>query len=156
MFHPSMKGEMDKLEARKAELTELLQNVPQDQPDILPTAAQIYARRVAELTDALNHPETQAESADQLRVLIEKIVLAPGPSRGEVYARLHGDLATILEWVSRQEGKTGTKNKTPGVKRSGVLVSVVAGACGHLCPNFPRLLSVFGFHKVEDAEQLAA
>ncbi|WP_342354330.1 recombinase family protein [Paracoccus siganidrum] len=128
MFHPSMKGEMDKLEARKAELTDLLQNVPQDQPDILPAAAQIYARRVAELSEALNHPETRAESADQLRVLIEKIVLTPGPNRGEVYARLHGDLATILEWVARQEGKTGTKDKTPGGIRSGVLVSVVAGA----------------------------
>lgn len=128
MFHPSMKGEMDKLEARKAELMELLQNVPQDQPDILPAAAQIYARRVAELANALNHPETQAESADQLRVSIEKIVLTPGPSRGEVYARLHGDLATILEWVSRQEGKTGTKSKTPGGIRSGLSVSLVAGA----------------------------
>lgn len=127
-FHPSMKGEMDKLKARKAELTDLLQNVPQDQPDILPAAAQIYARRVAELTDALNHPETQAESADQLRVLIEKIVLPPGPNRGEVYACLHGDLATILEWVALQDRKTDAKNKTPSAERSGVLVSVVAGA----------------------------
>ena len=101
---------------------------PQDQPDILPAASQIYARRVAELSDALNHPGTRAESADQLRVLIEKIVLTPGSKRGEVYARLHGDLATILEWVARQDGQTGTKSKTPGAERSGVLVSVVAGA----------------------------
>ncbi|WP_221932028.1 hypothetical protein [Paracoccus sp. M683] len=127
MSHPSIKGEMNKLESRKVELTELLQNVPQDQPDILPAAAQIYARRVTELTEALNHSETQVESADQLRVLIEKIVLTLGPNRGEVYARLHGDLATILKWVARQDGKTGTKNKTPGAERSGVLVSVVAG-----------------------------
>ncbi|WP_418024485.1 hypothetical protein ACNKFW_01165 [Paracoccus sp. TD-10] len=60
--------------------------------------------------------------------MIEKIVLTPGPNRGEVYARLHGDLATILEWVARQDGKSGTKSKTPGGNRSGVLVSVVAGA----------------------------
>ncbi|SFY33612.1 hypothetical protein SAMN04244548_03647 [Paracoccus pantotrophus] len=156
MFHPSMKGEMDKLEARKAELMELLQNVPQNQPDILPAAAQIYARRVAELTDALNHPETQAEFADQLRVSIEKIVLTPGPSRGEVYARLHGDLATILEWVSRQEGKTGTKSKTPGGIRSGVLVSVVAGACGHWRHNRCSPLFRLGGGHSEDAHQLAA
>lgn len=38
IFHPSMKGEMTALEARKAELTALLADVREDVPDILPSA----------------------------------------------------------------------------------------------------------------------
>jgi len=38
-----MKGEMDALDARKAELTSQLANIPEDVPDILPTASAIYA-----------------------------------------------------------------------------------------------------------------
>ncbi|WP_305292488.1 hypothetical protein [Paracoccus wurundjeri] len=37
------------------------------------------------------------QAAAALRMLIEKIVLTPGPERGEMFATLHGDLATILE-----------------------------------------------------------
>src|SRR5690606_10072135 len=42
MFHESMKAEMDTLEARKVELTELLAEAPQDTPDILPSTSTIY------------------------------------------------------------------------------------------------------------------
>ena len=127
MFHESMKGEMTALEARKAELTALLADVPQDMPDILPAASAIYARKVQELTDALGDPENQQEASDQLRALIDRIVLTPGGTRGEIFATLHGDLRTILEWVARQEGKTAAKRNTPAGETTGVLVSVVAG-----------------------------
>lgn len=56
MYHPSMKQKMTGLEARKAELTALLADAPADTPDILPSAASIYARKVAALTVALNQP----------------------------------------------------------------------------------------------------
>ncbi|RJL07393.1 recombinase family protein [Paracoccus aestuarii] len=127
MFHESMKGEMTALEARKAELTSLLADVPQDMPDILPAASSIYARKVQELTDALGDPENQQEAADQLRALIDRIVLTPGDTRGEIFATLHGDLRTILEWTARQEGKAGAKRNTPAGETAGVLESVVAG-----------------------------
>ncbi|WP_208861629.1 hypothetical protein [Paracoccus versutus] len=143
MYHPSMKEKMSGLEARKQELAALLAEAPRDVPDMLPNAATLYARKIARLIEALNQPEERQEAAAPMRVLIEKIVLTPGPSRGEVYARLHGDLATILEWVARQEGKTGTKNKTPGGIRSGVLVSVVAGAGSnlHLLPEQVKMVA---------------
>lgn len=32
-------------------------------------------------------------------MLIEKIVLTPGPEWGEIVATLHGELGTILEWT---------------------------------------------------------
>ncbi|GAJ29123.1 recombinase family protein [Acidomonas methanolica] len=128
MFHPSMKGEMDALEARKAELTELLADIPEDTPDILPSASAIYAKKVAALTTALARPDERPQAAAALRMLIEKIVLTPGPERGEVFAKLHGDLATILEWTERQAVGTAGKTTKPAVGAAGLSVSMVAGA----------------------------
>ena len=123
-----LKDRIEKLEARKAELTALLADVPEDVPDLLPSAAAIYAKKVERLTEALNRPEERSEAAEALRALIEKIVLKPGPNRGEIDAMLYGELGTILNWIERQAvGKTAKKN-TPGAGLMGVSVSVVAGA----------------------------
>jgi len=44
MYHPSMKEKIEKLEARKAELTKLVAELPADlSPDILPSVSAIYA-----------------------------------------------------------------------------------------------------------------
>ena len=61
-------------------------------------------------------------------MLIERIVLTPGPERGEIYATLHGELRTILEWTERQAIGNATKRNTPGGVRAGVSFSMVAGA----------------------------
>lgn len=74
MYHPSMKDKMTGLEARKAELTVLLTDAPQDMPDLLPTASKVYAGKVAKLTEALNQPEERPHASEVLRMLIEKIV----------------------------------------------------------------------------------
>jgi hypothetical protein len=127
MFHPSMKAEMDTLETRKAELATLLSDVPDDVPDLLPSASAIYARKVGRLTDALNRPEERLEAAEALRALIEKVVLTPGPNRGEIDAMLYGELGTILTWIERQAIGKAEKRNTPGAGLTGVSVSVVAG-----------------------------
>ncbi|MFC7706236.1 recombinase family protein [Plastorhodobacter daqingensis] len=127
MLHPSMKAEMDGLEERKAQLTARLAEVPQDIPDVLPIASTIYAKRVTRLTEALDNPGEQVEAAEALRGLIEKIILTPGSTRGEIYATLYGDLRTILHWLARQESAGSPKAKTPAVETTGVLASVVAG-----------------------------
>ncbi|MFC5422179.1 recombinase family protein [Bosea eneae] len=128
MYHPSMKQKMTGLEARKAELSALLADAPVDTPDLLPSAASIYANKVAALAEALNHPDERPEAAEALRMLIEKIVLTPGPARGEMFATLHGELATILDWTERQAlGKT-SKTTKPAAGATGLLESVVAGA----------------------------
>mgnify|MGYP001045757439 CR=1 FL=1 len=128
MYHPSMKQKMTGLEARKAELTALLADATADKPDLLPNAATIYARKIAKLTEALNRAEERPEAAEALRLLIEKIVLTPGPTRGEIFATLHGELSTILDWTERQALGRLTKTNTPGAALTGVSVSVVAGA----------------------------
>ncbi len=54
MYHSSMKEKMAGLEACKDELTALLADAPADTPDILPSTAAIYAKKIAALTKALN------------------------------------------------------------------------------------------------------
>ena len=121
-----MKGEMDALEARKAELTEQLTDIPEDVPDLLPSASAVYAKKVAALTAALAKPDERAQAAEALRMLIEKIVLTPGPERGEIYATLHGELRTILEWTERQAIGNATKKHSLGFR----LGSVGLNGCG--------------------------
>ncbi len=128
MYHPSMKEKMTGLEARREELTALLADAPADTPDILPSASAIYAKKVVALTKALNRKEERQEASQDLRALIEKIVLTPGPKRGEIYAALHGDLATILEWTERQAIGNASRIKKPAAGAAGLLVSLVAGA----------------------------
>lgn len=118
MFHESMKAEMDTSEARKKELSELLVDVPNDVPDMLARAAAIYASKVATLAHVLNRPEERPQAAEALRMPIERIVLTPGNERGEMFAALHGELRTILEWTERQAigmtGKEQTRSRSCG------------------------------------------
>ncbi|PIO99438.1 zinc ribbon domain-containing protein [Pleomorphomonas carboxyditropha] len=132
MYHPSMKEKMTGLETRKQELTALLADAPKDMPDMLPNAAVVYAKKIARLIDALNQPEERQEAAATMRTLIEKIVLTPGPNRGEIDAMLYGELGTILNWIERQDiGKGGKKTK-PAAFATGLSVSMVAGGRNHL------------------------
>jgi DNA invertase Pin-like site-specific DNA recombinase len=108
------------LEAREDELTDRLARAPVDLPDIHPNVAELYARKVARLAEALGHPNERDEAADAIRGLIDKITLTPGAKRGEIAATLHGDLATILDWTA--------KTNKPGTCVPGMSVSVVAGA----------------------------
>ena len=92
--------------------------VPPEIPDIHPNIAGIYRRKVARLAEALRKPEERDAVASAIRGLIERIVLTPGASRG--------DLGTILEWTGNAVEKE--KTDTPS---SGMSVSVVAGARHH-------------------------
>lgn len=94
----------------------------------------------ARLTKALNRKEERQEAAETLRSLIEKISLTPGPERGEIYATLHGELGTILNWTERQTIGKSAKTIKPAAGATGLSLSVVAGARNHL--NL-RLLSTY-------------
>jgi len=109
------------LEVREDDLNARLAQAPIDLPDIHPNIAEIYARKVARLAEALNHPDERIDAVDAIRGLIEKIILTPGTKRGQLEATLYGELGTILEWTAQNAN-------TPGAFASGVLVSVVAGA----------------------------
>ncbi len=117
-----MMDRMRELEARQDELNERLAADPADIPDIHPNIAIVYRRKVERLAEALADPRDRDEAAEAIRGLIERIVLTPGGKRGEMYAALHGDLGTILEWAGSGKGKGATD--TP---QRAVSVSVVAG-----------------------------
>ncbi|WP_183754365.1 recombinase family protein [Pseudochelatococcus contaminans] len=146
MFHESMKAEMDTLEARKTELNTLLADAPEDTPDILPSASAIYAKKVSALTKALNRKQERQEAAEILRGLIEKISLTPGPERGEIYATLHGEFSTILNWTERQAIGKVAKTTKPATDATVLSLSVVAGARSnlHLRPEQVKMVAGTG------------
>lgn len=104
----------------KAELTTLLTEVPATVPDLLPSVSELYRRKVERLAQTLNEIEDRAEAVAAIRALVEKITLTPGPKRGEVCATLHGDLATILDWIECQGIVGSTNENTPGAFVAGV------------------------------------
>ena len=81
-------------------------------------AEETNRRKAALLTEALNRPENRNKAASAILRLIERIVLTPGESWGEVHATLHGDLATILEWTADREGKNKGGASPPGTSVS--------------------------------------
>ncbi len=117
-----MMDRMRELEARQDEIEERLAAVPVDMPDIHPRIADIYRRKVERLAEALADPRDRDEAAEAIRGLIERIVLTPGPKRGELHAALHGDLGTILEWAG-----SGSRKGATDTPARGMSVSVVAG-----------------------------
>lgn len=107
-----------------------------------PQAANRYRDKVAAIHDALARGDAAGvEAVALVRELVGEIRVIPTAKGDPVGLEIVGDLAALL---------------VPNAAANVVTASVVAGAGFNLCPNFPRSLSVFGFHEVEDAEQLAA
>jgi DNA invertase Pin-like site-specific DNA recombinase len=100
MYQPSMKARMDELERQKAEIEAQLSETPADIPDVHPNVAEIYRRKVQRLTETLENPETRDEAAEAIRSLVGQVVLTPGEGRGEVKARLSGELMAILDFAA--------------------------------------------------------
>jgi hypothetical protein len=116
------------LEAQQDEITEHIARAPVDIPDIHPNVADIYRRKVAQLADALNHPDDRHEATAALRGLIERIVLTPGGKRGELHATLHGELGTIMEWIGRTKPAGKDAKSCASTDYPGLSVSVYARA----------------------------
>jgi site-specific DNA recombinase len=118
LFAPSMKDEMSSLETRKATLVEQTKDEVQEPVLLHPGLAEVYRRKVENLSDALNNEELRAEAAETLRAMIQAIRLIP--QDGELAIELVGELAGILAL---------THEKNPRALGSGVRqLTVVAGA----------------------------
>ena len=91
-----------------------------------PGLADIYARKVANLAEALNAEDTKAEAADILRGLIDKLILTPyRTAPGGHKIELFGELGAILSLCDNGIA-TNAKNRTVG---AGIRqVTMVAGA----------------------------
>ena len=116
LFAPAMKAELDALEARKADLVSTLDNSPTDLPALHPGIAEIYRRKVADLTHALNEDSLRSEAAEIIRSLIGSIRLVPHTDR--LLIELEGELAAILAL---------TNDKRPRPESRGRQITLVAG-----------------------------
>ena len=122
MFHASMKGKMDTLEARKAELDAKLVEATAEEPIILhPALAEVYGAKIKALAGSLGDEDTKAEAIELLRSLVTEVRLHPDESAEDGHViELYGELAAILEL-------TGAKNKNTHRFTGGVSYSMVAG-----------------------------
>ena len=127
MCHPSMKAKMDVLEAERADLEAKLAAQPEPEPvAIHPGLAETYARKVADLAEALNDPEARPEAAELLRGLIESVTLTPDADAPNGHLiELRGELGAILSLCGNDIAtNTNARRGTAGVRQ----VTVVAGA----------------------------
>ncbi|CUW39326.1 putative Recombinase [Magnetospirillum sp. XM-1] len=92
---------------------------------MMPNLAQVYARKVAELADALNDPEIKIEATELIRQLITKVEMIPDPDAPDgMRMDVHGVLAELLALAAGRS----SKSKLPGLLGPGSQLSVVAGA----------------------------
>ena len=112
-----MKAELDALEARKADLVSTLEHSLADLPALHPGIAEIYRRKVADLTQALNDDNLRSEAAEIIRSLIGSIRLVLHDDR--LLIELEGELAAILAL---------TNDNRPRPEAQGRQITLVAGA----------------------------
>ena len=113
LFVPTMKQELEGLEARKASLKAALDAEPEEPPRLHPGLADVYRAKVAELTRALNDDALRSEAAAALRSLLGEIRLIP--ENGELAIELVGELAGILalgnENSRQQKARSGSSER---------------------------------------------
>ena len=95
---------MEELETKRAIHEEELAKRSAPPPALHPNLAVLYREKVTDLAAAPNTPEAQADAAQSLRGLIDKIVLTPEADGYTI--DLQGDLAAILTLASVGNGKT--------------------------------------------------
>ncbi|MCP4303997.1 MAG: hypothetical protein GY788_03775, partial [bacterium] len=78
--------------------------------------AEVYRKKVADLTESLNEENTRADAAQAIQGLIEEVRLVP--ESGALKIELCGQLAALISLT----------NKKPRSKETGAQVTLVAGA----------------------------
>ena len=117
-----IKAKMHELEARRVELTAVLQDVVEAPPLLHPSMADRYHTQVKNLLDALNTKDSRSEAADLIRTLIEKIELSYDEGEDRLVADLHGDLAGILA-ISADHPSQGHVDETEIAKQKALLAA---------------------------------
>ena len=84
------------LDARQHELKERITAAPLEVPDADPNIETSYRMSVSCLVETLRTAKERDAAKSIIRGLIERIVLVPGPRRGEVELTLHGHLGRVL------------------------------------------------------------
>ena len=100
---------MTALENDKTEIEERLKDAAENPVLIHPNMANHYRDQIAALREALTDEHAQAQAADLIRKLVEKIVLTPeaGEGGGSLSIDLHGHLAGILSLATKAKRPLG-------------------------------------------------
>ena len=93
-----LKDKSEKLEARKAELTEKLANAKEPPPLLHPNMASLYAQRIGQLYEHLQDENGRTQAAETFRSLVDQVTLVPDD--GELAIVLRGDLGAILRFAA--------------------------------------------------------
>ncbi|WP_407114737.1 recombinase family protein [Bradyrhizobium sp. LMG 9283] len=93
-----LKDKIGALEARKAELVDLLANAEEPPPFLHPNMAGDLPSRVAALYESLKSEGERAEAAEVFRALVDQVTLVPNGE--ELAVVLRGDLAAILRFAA--------------------------------------------------------
>ena len=127
----TLQAEFEHLERDKRVIEQELATEPPPPIHLHPNLAEIYRKKVENLTEALNAEETRQEAGEIIRGLIDEIRLVP--DGGELRIHLKGELAEMLALST---------NKRPGSKGTGLKTTLVAGARNYL----NLLLSISGIN----------
>lgn len=127
-----IKDRMAQLEARQKQLEKDLAKAPASDATlrIHPKMADTYHSRIKSLIARLTEPDNTMEARDEIRSLIEKIVITPVPTGGkrmEPRLHLHGALAGILRLSLGDHGKPGQQKTSCEQEVEESVVFMVAG-----------------------------
>jgi len=93
---PGLKNKIEKMEAEVVALKQELEAAPPPAPLLHPNLAELYRRRVENLHEAFNAPESCTEASEILRGIIERIDVTPR-EEGKVEIDLTGDIVNMIE-----------------------------------------------------------
>mgnify|MGYP003150535940 FL=1 len=130
MYQSAMKSRMEELEQEKQEIIARMDEVPQDVPDIHPNIAEIYRKKVQNLTAALDDPLMYAEAADAIRSVVGEIIISPGDKRGDFQISLRGELMGILYIATERKSQSPPEiiTKVASGPRNQIKKAVPSGA----------------------------
>lgn len=104
-----IKGDLERVSVREAELEELLKAKGEEKPLIHPKLASRYRSCISNLRESLNRKGSRSQAAQHLRAMVDKIVLTPKEDAKTLQIDLYGDLAGIINIAS----ENNTMNNDP-------------------------------------------
>jgi len=121
----TLKIKLESLEAEKVTLTAKLAEPAPKPISFLPNAAELYRQRIAQLEQALRHPESGDAAREAARALIGKAIIRPRPDVGKKAfdLQLEGALAALLQMAGMRERDAAVVDATS--RSSGQLVAGV-------------------------------
>ena len=132
MRAPGLQQKLDTLEARKAELTRLIETAGISLPLLHPNLAETYRERVTDLHAALTREDGGTAALEAVRALIERVEISGGElgdAAGQPKIVLTGAIAAMVG-LALEPGSRASKSALGGAGVSGLFASSVMVVAG--------------------------